>query len=157
VPVTIVGSIEPMRTEDDEAYLGIPVPGGSVRVYLDALRAYLGEADFRLYTHNQQLRDRSSYHITFVNPREHALIGPPRLEGLVGGLGPVEMLGIGVAERAGDRAFFVVCESAFFQGLRRQLGLAQSDLHVTLGFDTADVHEVRKDRGTLIRNLRHGS
>jgi hypothetical protein len=146
-----------MRTEDDEAYLGIPVPGDSVRGYLDALHAYLGEADFRLYTHNQQLRDRSTHHITFVNPREHALIPSPRLEGLVGRRGPVEMSGIGVAERGGDRAFFVVCESAFFQGLRRQLGLAHSDLHVTLGFDAADVHEVRKDHGTLIRNVRHGS
>jgi hypothetical protein len=139
-----------MVTEDDEPYLGVPVPRDQVRPYLEALRSYLNQADYRLYTDNQQIRDRGTYHITFINPREYMAIPPSILEGLVGKGGSVAMLGIGVAESPGDRAFFVVCESPHLQSLRGQAGLAESDLHVTLGFNPADMHDVRKDRGTLI-------
>lgn len=153
MPVTIAGSIERMVTEDDEPNLGIPVPGEHVRPYLEALRRYLSAADYRLYTDNQQIRDRGRYHITFINPREYVAIPATILEGLLGKGGSVAMLGLGVAESAGDRAFFVVCESPLLQSLRRQAGLAESDLHVTLGFNPADMHDVRKDRGTLISDL----
>ena len=149
--VTIAGSVERMVTEDDEPYLGVPVTREPIRPYLEALRSYLSDADYRLYTDNQQIRDRGTYHITIINPREYGAIPPPLLEGLVGKAGAVAMLGIGVAERAGDRAFFIVCESPLLQGLRRQVGLDESDLHVTLGFNRSDRHDVRKDLGTLIR------
>ena len=151
--LTIPGSIEQMVTEDDEPYLGVPVRRDHVRSYLEALRSYLSEVDYRLYTDNQQIRGRGTYHITFINPREYVAIPPPILEGLVGKGGSIAMVGIGAAESAGDRAFFIVCESPLLQGLRGQAGLAASDLHVTLGFHAANMHDVRKDRSTLISDL----
>lgn len=141
-----------MITDDGEPYLGIPIAHQHVQPYLEELRSYLSESDFRLYTENQKARDQDTYHITFINPREHVAIRPMVVESLVGEGGLIEMLGVGVAESVGDRTYFVVCESPQLQRLRDQVGLEASDLHVTLGFDANDMHDVRKDRSTLIKD-----
>lgn len=103
MPVTIVASFEQMITEDDEPYLG-------VLVHL-------------LYTDNQQIRDRGSYHISFISPREYLTIPPTILEGPVGEGGSVEMVSVGVAESAGDGAFFSSVSNRFFRGCAARLDL----------------------------------
>ena len=149
--MTIIGIVERMITDHGEPYLGIPVAHQHVQTYLADLRACLSESDYHRYTDNQKARDQETYHITFINPREYVKIRPLALESLVGEGGLIEMLGVGVAESAGNRAYFVVCESPHLQRLREQVELGAGDLHVTLGFDAEDMHDVRKDRGTLIK------
>jgi hypothetical protein len=56
---------------------------------------------------------------------------------------------VGRATLGKDVAYFRVLHWPPLNALRRELGLAPVDLHVTVGFKSADVHGVRKDRNTL--------
>jgi hypothetical protein len=62
--------------------------------------------------------------------------------------GPAE-LGVGRATLGKDVAYYRVLNWPPLNALRRELGLAPVDLHVTVGFKNADVHGVRKGRHTL--------
>ena len=151
---SVTSVVEQLMTRDDEPYLAIVVQGATLRCYLQRLREYLGEADYAHYTANQQLRDGGQYHITVA--------GPAELEELIdSGMDvslskqPVQyrLVGLGRAQLEGDTAYFVVCESDELQQFRASLGLGRKDLHVTLGFEEADVHEATKDASTLIEPL----
>jgi len=143
--------IEQLLTDDDEPYLAVVVPSDDVRMHLDRLREHLGEADYARYTTNQQLRDGGKYHITVINPVEHELLSGTG-EVLLCGDEPVKyrLVGLGCVREGSDTACFAVCESADLQRFRASLGLPPKDLHVTLGFDVADVHGVPKDYTTLV-------
>lgn len=54
--------------------------------------------------------------------------------------------GVGMAERAGSTAYFVVVESPTLDEIRSSLGLSKSDFHITIGFDPKDVFGVPKNK-----------
>ena len=66
--------------------------------------------------------------------------------------GPVSVVGLGCAVDAEDAAAcaFAVVECPPARWLRRQLGLPPHEAHITLGFDSHDVHDVRKGRNALL-------
>ncbi|CDF40315.1 unnamed protein product [Chondrus crispus] len=57
-----------------------------------------------------------------------------------------------VVEPALAEAYFVVVEWPAGNALRTELGLPPIDFHITLGFSVKDIHDVRKDRSTLVFN-----
>lgn len=49
-----------------------------------------------------------------------------------------------------NEAYFIVIDWPSACAFRRELGLPDMDLHITLGFKLQDIHGVKKDRSTLI-------
>lgn len=66
--------------------------------------------------------------------------------------GPLSVVGLGCAVDMADGAAcaFAVVECPPARWLRRQLGLPPHEAHITLGFDSHDVHDVRKGRNALL-------
>ena len=151
---SVTSVVGQLMTRDDEPYLAIVVQGDTLRCYLQRLREYLGEADYARYTANQQLRDGGVYHITVVNPAELEELVETGMDILLTNQSmQFRLVGLGRARLESDTAYFVVCESEQLQHFRTSLGLGRKDLHVTLGFESADVHEVAKDATTLIEPI----
>lgn len=66
--------------------------------------------------------------------------------------GPLRVHGLGVAVgAAGAAAAFVVVDWPAGGAFRNWMGLPKADFHITLGFDGEDPHDVRKNRGSLLR------
>ena len=57
----------------------------------------------------------------------------------------INLMGLGTAERNGNRTYFVVVKSDDLQELRKVYGLPEMDFHITLGFNCKDVFGVRKN------------
>lgn len=135
-------------------YLGISIPNGVVEPFLNELKEIIGEDDYKIYTSNQQKRDHNSYHITVINVTEYnKLSNDLGIDRFINSLEPVfkyeiddlRMLGIGTAERSGNRAYFVVCDSDKLDAVRSKYNLPKHDFHITLGFKHKDVFGVRKN------------
>ncbi len=61
--------------------------------------------------------------------------------------------GIGRAEGGGHETYFVVLDWPGGKRMRHEFGLDPNrDFHMTIGFRGGDVHGVKKDRSTLIRD-----
>lgn len=152
--VPLCSVIEQLMTGDDEPYLAITVQNDTLKCYLQQLREYLGEGDYARYTANQQLRDGGGYHITVVSPAELGELVETDMDILLTNQ-PMQcrLIGVGRARQEGDTAYFIVCESEELQHFRASLGLGRKDMHVTLGFEAADVHKVAKDATTLIEPI----
>ena len=147
----ISGIIEQLVTRDGDMYLGILVAEEILQPYLDQLHHHIGDVSMARYAANRKMRDGSYYHITVVNPVEYEQLFAADTAVPYGG-DPLEyeLVGLGYVRDSGDTTFYVICESEAVQQLRGELGLGRKDLHVTLGFDGADVHGVVKDLTTLI-------
>ncbi len=126
-------------------YVGIPVRNPRVR---------LPEKD---------LQSRGEYHITIFSPDEmHELMSRKgwTAEKLKDELEGVEIEGepkyvcLGKQEKDDNAVYYVVVRWSEAQEFRRRYGFDKTDLHVTLGFRTSDIHNVRKDSSTCIGKLR---
>lgn len=135
-------------------YLGIKMDKGIVEPFLKQLKDIIGDSDYEEFTNNQQNRDRGSYHITVINVMDYnRLTKQIGMDKFVSSLDSVfkyeiddlKMLGIGTAERNGNRAYFIVCSSDKLDAIRNRYGLPNQDFHVTLGFKHKDVFGVRKN------------
>lgn len=135
-------------------YLGIDFPNGIVEPFLNELKDIIGEDDFELFTENQKKRDHGSYHTTVINVMEYNSLA--KKEGMDKFINSLEsslkyeiddfkMMGIGTAEKNGNRAYFVVCKSDKLDQIRERYGLPKYDFHITLGFKWKDVFGVRKN------------
>lgn len=134
-------------------YIGIDVPTGVVDPFLNELKDIVGD-DFEVYTKCQKDRDHGSYHITTINVMEYnALSKKMGMDKFISSLEPifkyelddVKMMGIGTAERNGNRTYFIVCNSEKLNQIRDRYGLPKQDFHVTLGFKWKDVFGVPKN------------
>jgi len=135
-------------------YLGIDFPNGIVEPFLNELKDMIGEDDFELFTENQKKRDHGSYHTTVINVMEYNSLA--KKEGMDKFINSLEsslkyeiddfkMMGIGTAEKNGNRAYFIVCNSDKLDQIRDRYGLPKYDFHITLGFKWKDVFGVRKN------------
>lgn len=68
--------------------------------------------------------------------------------------GDWKLQGIGHAEKEGNEAYFGVIDWPGGKKLRETFGLDPNaqDFHTTLGFKGGDVHGVKKDKSTLVKN-----
>lgn len=134
-------------------YLGIKVPNGTVEPFLKELKDIIGN-DYDDFVQNQQSRDGGSYHMTVINVMDYnKLTKELGMDKFVNSLDKVfkyeiddiKMMGVGTAERGGNRTYFIVCQSDKLDAIRNRYNLPQHDFHVTLGFKHRDVFGVRKN------------
>lgn len=149
-PLHIVTSrIALLTSKSGRNYIGCDVPHHEVEPYLREL-AVEEPTDFYAIRRNQSVRDRGHFHVTVVSPPEFERIADAVPEDVVGESIRLILSGLGRAVRGGHRSFFVVVQCEKIAQLRHSLGLGNRDLHITLGFDRDDVHDISKDRTTLI-------
>lgn len=135
-------------------YLGIKFDKNSISRFLDELKEIIGEDDFEVFTGNQQKRDRGSHHLTVINVMDYNRLAKSMgVDKFVNSLDSVlkyeiddlKMMGIGTAEKNGNRTYFIVCQSDKLDAIRTRYNLKQHDFHITLGFKHKDVFGVRKN------------
>jgi hypothetical protein len=139
----------------NQNYLGINIPNGVVQPFLNELKDLIGESDYEEFTSYQQKRDHGSYHITVINAMDYNKLAKEHgISNFVNSLDSVfkyelddiRMLGLGTAERNGNRAYFIVCESDKLDAIRKRYNLPKHDFHITLGFHHKDVFGVPKNK-----------
>jgi hypothetical protein len=135
-------------------YLGIKIDSGTVDPFLYKLSEILSPDKYELYTANAQRRDRGKFHITVISvPEYNKLVSKMGIDKFVNSLDMVlkyeiddlKMMGIGMAQKGENTAYFVVCKSEKLDSIRSRYGLEEKDFHITLGFNPKDVFGVRKN------------
>ena len=125
-------------------YIGINIPNGVVQPFLNELKYIVGENDYDEFVSYQQKRDHGSYHMTVINVMDYNKLSKEiGMDKFINSLEPifkyelddVKMLGLGTAERSGNRAYFVVCQSDSLDAVRTRFNLPKHDFHITLGFN----------------------
>lgn len=135
-------------------YVGINIPEAVVEPHLEKLKEILGEEDFEIFTQNQKTRDQGHYHITVINVMDCNRLSKEM--GMVNFVKSVELafdypvedlelLGVGMASKNANTAYFIVCSSDSLDAIRTRFNLLKQDFHVTLGFNAKDVFSVRKN------------
>ena len=135
-------------------YLGLDVPTGSIEPFLNELKDIIGDDDYIKYTKLQKDRDHGKYHLTIINVIEYNSLSTRfGIDKFVNSLDPIfkyeiddlKMMGIGTAEKNGNRSYFVVCQSDKLEAIRDRYDLPKLDFHITLGFLHRDIFGVRKN------------
>jgi hypothetical protein len=148
-------------------YLGIKFDKEVINPFLKELEEILGD-DYEEFVSYQQKRDSGSHHMTVINVIDYnKLIKEMGMDKFTNSLenvfryeiDDIKMLGIGTAERNGNRAYFIVCKSEKLDALRKRYGLKEHDFHITLGFRYKDVfgvpkNEIIKKEGKFLKLLR---
>ena len=133
-------------------YIGVNIPDAIVDPFLDKLKSI--EEDYDIFIGNQKRRDHDEYHITVINVGEYnKLSNEIGMREFVGSLelilkyeiDDLEMLGVGTAEKNGNRTYFIVCQSDKLDAVRTRFNLPKQDFHITIGFNAKDVFGVRKN------------
>jgi hypothetical protein len=136
-------------------YLGINIPNGVVQPFLNELKDLIGESDYEEFTSYQQKRDHGSHHMTVINVMDYNRLSKEiGIDKFINSLEPIfkyelddiRMMGLGTAERNGNRAYFVVCESDKLDAIRKRYNLPNHDFHITLGYKYKDVFGVPKNK-----------
>ena len=134
-------------------YLGVNIYRDTVSPFLDQLKEIIGD-DYDEYVKYQQNRDHGHYHITVINVADYTRVSKEMgVDKFVSSLEPifdyefddVKLMGVGTAERNGNRTYFIVVNSEKLQEVRKKYGLSNQDFHITIGFKYKDVFGVRKN------------
>lgn len=134
-------------------FLGITINHGVVSNYLSKMKNLLGD-DFEKFAKFQMDRDGGKYHITVINvPEYNGLILEHGIDKFVNSLDKIfdypiddiKFMGLGKAEKGGNKSYFVVIKSEKLDHVRNRYNLEKKDFHITLGFYPRDVHGVRKN------------
>lgn len=142
-------AISELKDSSGLVYFGGKVSEAELSHYLSALKNELGEEQYATFRQLQAARDHQSFHVTLINPYEYQTIDKEKLN--LSQNFSVTLHGLGTAEKAGKRSYFVVASSADGQFIRHKLLLKNKDFHITLGFSPTDVFGVSKGRDTLIK------
>ena len=134
-------------------YVGVNIYHNEALPFLNKLKTILDD-DYEEYLQYQQERDHGQHHITVINVMEYNKLAKELgMSNLVNRVEKIfefeftdlKFMGIGTAERGGNRTYFVVVQSDQLQAARKSLGLPEQDFHITLGFKFKDVFGVRKN------------
>ncbi len=135
-------------------YVGLNIPTAIVEPHLEKLKEILGEEDFEVFTQNQKTRDHGHYHITVINVMDYNRLSKEMgVSNFIESLELIlkyeiedlEMLGIGMASKNANIAYFIVCQSDSLDAIRTRFNLPKQDFHITLGFNIKDVFGVPKN------------
>ena len=135
-------------------YVGLNIPTSIVEPHLEKLKEILGEEDFEVFTQNQKTRDHGHYHITVINVMDYNRLSKEMgVSNFIESLELIlkyeiedlEMLGIGMASKNNNTAYFIVCQSDSLDAIRTRFNLPKQDFHITLGFNVKDVFGVPKN------------
>lgn len=145
--------IEYLRDVVGNNYLGVNVYTSIVDPFLNRLKNIIGD-NYDSYIKNQKDRDHGHYHITVINVMDYNKIcNKLGMDKFINSLesvfnyeiDDVKLLGIGTAEKAGNRTYFIVAQSDKLQEIRKKYELPEHDFHITIGFLYKDVFGVRKN------------
>lgn len=130
-------------------YVGINFDKQEILPYINQLQEILGDS-FEQYHNLQQTRDKGKFHMTFISVMEYNEIAKitslDQLQHLMKiDFDDIRFKGLGSAEKAGNKSYYIVLTSELLQEARMTLGLDEKDFHITLGFKWKDVHGVRKN------------
>ena len=148
-------------------YLGIKIPEGITEPFLNELKDLIG-SDYDEFINYQKNRDHSQHHMTVINVMDYNRLSKEMgVDKFINSLEPIfkyeiddiKMMGLGTAERNGNRAYFIVCQSDKLDAIRKRFNLPNHDFHVTLGFKHKDVfgvpkNEVIKKEGKFLKLLK---
>ena len=149
----MIHRLEYLKDTVGNNYIGVNIYVDMVQPYLERLKSIIGD-EYDIYIKNQQNRDHGHYHITVVNVMDYnKLSNEIGMDKFVNSLevafdfdfDDVKFLGIGTAEKGGNRTYFIVVKSDKLQEVRKKYGLPEQDFHVTIGFKWKDVFGVRKN------------
>lgn len=123
-------------------------------------------SDPRVKLPEPDLADRGEHHITIITPDEtHDLLTRKGwkaeklradIEGHRFETAP-KYVCLGKQEKGDNAVYYIVVRWPEAQEFRARFDLEQQDLHITLGFRTADIHDVPKNSSTCIGKLRECS
>lgn len=145
--------IEYLKDVMGSNYLGIVINPGVVSNYMESMKEILGD-EYQKYIKSQIDRDGGKYHITVINVMEfNQLTVNYGVDKFVNSLDKifdypiddVKFMGLGKAEKSGNKSYFVVIKSDKLDQVRDRYNLEKKDFHITLGFFPRDVHGVRKN------------
>jgi hypothetical protein len=148
-------------------YLGIKMPEGITEPFLNELKDLIG-SDYDEFINYQKNRDHGQHHMTVINVMDYNRLSKEMgVDKFINSLEPIfkyeiddiKMMGLGTAERNGNRAYFIVCQSDKLDAIRKRFNLPNHDFHVTLGFKHKDVfgvpkNEVIKKEGKFLKLLK---
>jgi len=149
----MIHRLEYLKDTVGNNYIGVNIYVDFVQSYLERLKNIIGD-EYDVYIKNQQNRDHGHYHITVINVMEYNKLSKDLgMDKFINSLEPafdfefddLQFLGIGSAEKAGNKSYFIVVRSEKLQEVRNKYGLPEQDFHVTLGFNWKDVFGVRKN------------
>jgi hypothetical protein len=134
-------------------YIGINIDTNIVYPFLEQMKEIIGDK-YDDYVKYQRDRDNGHYHITVINVMDYNRISKEiGMDKFINSLvsifkyefDDVKLMGIGTAERNGNRCYYIVVNSDKLQEVRKKYGLSELDFHVTIGFMYKDVFGVRKN------------
>lgn len=134
-------------------YLGIDIPKTIIDPFLEQLKLILDD-NYDEYMKYKNQRDSGHFHITVVNVMDMNKcmkdIGIDEFTTDVETvmkypIDDIKLMGIGTAEKNGNRTYFIVVNSDKLQAVRKKFNLSEYDFHITLAFKYKDVFGVRKN------------
>ena len=149
----MIHRLEYLKDTVGNNYIGVNIYVDVVNPYLQRLKSIIGD-EYEVYINNQKNRDHGHYHITVMNVMEYnKLSNEIDMDKFINSLesafdfefDDLQFLGIGTAEKAGNRAYFIVVRSEKLQEVRKKYSLPEQDFHITLGFKWKDVFGIRKN------------
>lgn len=100
------------------------------------------------------LLDRGEAHITVITPPELRMLvkdGFIAPNELCISSADLKLIGLGRQTKDKNAVYFVVVEWESAQNYRKSIGLPRQDFHITVAFRKSDIHNLPKDRTTLIQ------
>lgn len=147
------GEIKKLTSEYGHTYLGIQVETKIVEKHLKVLKYTIGKSEFAKFSKNLKNRDGSIFHLTVVSPIEFAKLAKKKHKLLINKTVFYALTGLGNQSRNTNRIYYATARSPQGEYLREQIGLPKKDLHITLGFNAEDIHDIPKDENTHIRTF----
>jgi hypothetical protein len=135
-------------------YIGINIYPEAVEPYIQKMKDILGD-EAQEFIDLQKNRDHGKYHITVINVMDYNKLSKEMgVDKFVDSLEKVfdypiddlKFMGLGTAEKNGNRAYFVVIDSDQLQSIRKRYDLPNQDFHITLGFKWKDIFGIRKNQ-----------
>lgn len=147
------GKIQKIKGKDTQEFLGFHVfQNSEFNKHLRRLKNYLETSNFNKVCKNRTARDNKLHHITIVSPTELRKLNKKEIEEVLHKTVFYTLADVGEQHCGENSCYFITATSIQAQNLRENLGLANKDFHVTLGFDAEDIHDVIKDETTHISN-----
>ena len=149
----MIQRLEYLKDVAGNNYIGVNIYIDTISPFLDKLKEMLGD-EYDTYISHQKNRDQGHYHITVINVMEYNKLSKDLgVDKFINSLESVfdfdfddiKLMGVGKAEKNGNRAYFVVVNSDKLQEVRKKYGLPNQDFHITIGFKWKDVFGVRKN------------
>jgi len=134
-------------------YLGIDIHKSIIEPFLEQLKLILDD-NYDEYMKYKNQRDNGHFHITVMNVMDMNKcmkdIGIDEFTTDVETvmkypIDDIKLMGIGTAEKNGNRTYFIVVNSDKLQAVRKKFNLSEYDFHITLAFKYKDVFGVRKN------------